>query len=150
MVASGNLHLTLAFLGDQPLSLIHALRQELQSPLSAWPAFTLHSYSINAFPDAKSAIIALEFEPLEIFQRLKQTLDVTLQHKGVVVESRPVRPHITLARGKRGQRLTLPPIACELELKVNEVCLFESKQGAAGNDYRPLWSIPLKENANSL
>lgn len=138
-----NLHLTLAFLGDQPLELIQSLQRELLAPLASLPVFQLYSHCLSTFPDAKSSIVALEFHSCDALQQLKIVVDEALRQSGLVPDQRPLRPHITLARGRRGQRLPLQAQPCELNLSVCGVSLFQSVPGAAGSDYQPLWSIAL-------
>lgn len=138
-----NLHLTLAFLGDQPLELIQSLQHDLLAPLASLPVFQLRSHCLSTFPDAKSSIVALEFHGCDALQQLKAVVDEALRQSGLVPDPRPLRPHITLARGRRGQRLPLQAQPCELNLSVCRVSLFQSVPGAAGSDYQPLWSIAL-------
>lgn len=146
-VESSNLHLTLAFLGDQPLELIQSLQRELLAPLAALPRFQLQSHCLSTFPDAKSAIVALEFHSCSELQKLKDVLDEALLRQGLAPDPRPLRPHLTLARGRRGQRLPLQPQPCTLTLPLQEMILFQSVPGTAGNDYQPLWSVALANSA---
>lgn len=138
-----NLHLTLAFLGDQPLELIPTLQRNLLVSLASLPAFRLTGDRLCGFPDAKSSILALEFHTCDALQQLKTLVDETLRQEGLVPDQRPLRPHITLARGSRGQQLPWQWQPCELRLPVGSVTLFQSVAGAAGSDYRALWSIAL-------
>ena len=142
-VDAANRHLTLAFLGEQPLAALFDLQAALQVLCSSFPAFELSSQRISGFPDAKSSIVALEMEPAESLVKLVTAIQSVLAAQGLPVETRGYRPHVTLGRLPRGQSWKQPSQACELLLVVNKVVLYQSRLTTAGAEYSPLWSLPL-------
>ncbi|MAR92258.1 MAG: RNA 2',3'-cyclic phosphodiesterase [Pseudomonadota bacterium] len=143
-VAPGNRHLTLAFLGDQPPATLARLQSRLQPLLMPLPAFTLHSRMLMGFPDAKSPIVALEFERSEPLDELVQNIRGVLQPLDLPREQRPLRPHVTLGRLPRGRGWQQPPQPLPLSLPVQSVVLYQSRLTEQGAQYTPLWRLPLR------
>ncbi|MEZ5510214.1 MAG: RNA 2',3'-cyclic phosphodiesterase [Gammaproteobacteria bacterium] len=145
-VAPRNWHLTLAFLGDRSASWISTLQQALGSRP---PAVTgslpilLRGRRISGFPDAKSRIVALEFDDSSTLVQLKQQLDQVLQALGWQSDQPSFRPHVTLGRAGRDRRLHLRPVACEVEWPVTQVTLYQSTLKPGGSEYQALWSVPV-------
>lgn len=142
-VAPANRHLTLAFLGNQPLTLAYQLQAELQGGLSQLHCFTLPSTVVSGFPDKKSPIVALQFEAAGALLDLMKVITPVLERLGLPVERRPLRPHITLGRLRRGQGWLHPGQAMILSLPVTSLVLYESRLSPGGAHYTPLWSLPL-------
>ena len=142
-VAPRNWHLTLAFLGNRSFAFGHDLQAALQSALPGDLGFELEGRWVCGFPDAKSRIIALEFHASPQLLQLKARLDQVLLTLGVELEQRPLRPHLTLGRVRRDQRIHFNPVLCDAVLSVRELRLFKSTLAAEGSEYAPLWTLPL-------
>lgn len=130
-VAPADLHLTLAFLGNQPqsnLELLTRIAAELRGQpfrlcldqLSCWRGGLLH-LTPRQVPDE---LVALQ-------QRLQQALLAA----GLPADTRPYRPHLTLARQSR---LPAQAGACTFAWQVKRFALLASQQEAAGNRYHAL------------
>jgi len=133
-----NLHATLAFLGDQPESILPELNQAaIQSQagacelildhLEVWKRSQILSLCPSQVPDPLTAL----------YGALKQRLG----EAGLETETRPYRPHVTLAR-KVKLRMPLPEIQA-IEWWINEFVLVESVIGKQGATYQVLERYPL-------
>jgi len=153
-VRAANRHLTLAFLGQQPLSELYYLQSVLQARLESWAGFSVAAQSINGFPDARSAIVALELEAaavlLELVALVEAALTAVLSQPNQTQHGRRYRPHITLGRLKRGKHWQQPSQSVHWSLPVNSVVLFQSRLTPHGAQYSPLWSLPLLPAALSV
>lgn len=132
-VPAGNLHLTLAFLGEvasSRLPALHVIRTAL-----ATEAFTLTLDRIGEWHHAGVAWIAPTVVPAPLVA-LHRTLNAALGGEGFDVESRPFRPHVTLVR--RRARL-LPDSACDpVAWRVTRVELMVSERVGSAIRYRQI------------
>ncbi|AJR07480.1 RNA 2',3'-cyclic phosphodiesterase [Photobacterium gaetbulicola] len=104
-VSQENLHITLAFLGmvtDEQTNSIVAAAQQLTAP----PAFSLRLTTLGYWKRSKVIWLAPEQPPLPLLA-LAQQLKSLVESCGLEQESRPFKPHITLAKSvaKRPERL---------------------------------------------
>ncbi|RLT93494.1 RNA 2',3'-cyclic phosphodiesterase [Ketobacter sp.] len=150
-VSAVNRHMTLLFLGDQPLAPALKLRAALQPVCASRPEFTLRSQVVSGFPDANSAIVALELESADGLQDwltdIRSVLFGVDTLAGVLANERRYRPHVTLGRLPRGQRWPLPPQPCTLTLTVQSMVLYQSRLTPTGAQYTALWTLPLAAEA---
>ncbi|MNG25662.1 RNA 2',3'-cyclic phosphodiesterase [compost metagenome] len=72
---------------------------------------------------------------------LQQRLQQTLLAAGLPSDTRPYRPHLTLARQSRLPAQTEP---CAFAWQVKRLVLFASQQEAAGKRYHALGEWPLQ------
>lgn len=137
-----NLHLTLRFLGQLELERIPILAQQLKAELSNAARFSFRLTPPFVFPSAsRPRVIALGLEPPEPLERLAQAVERAVCAAGLPAETRPFRPHITLARFPRKMRLT--NLAQELEVgerveEASAVVLFRSVLEPTGLVYSVL------------
>ncbi|MCQ4325847.1 RNA 2',3'-cyclic phosphodiesterase [Stutzerimonas stutzeri] len=98
-VPRANLHLTLAFLGAQPVDHLQALL-ELGATVQA-PAFQLN---LDRLATLGKGFVCLQpsATPLAL-EYLVAALNERLAALGVVLDSRPFLPHLTLTRQARGR-----------------------------------------------
>lgn len=99
-----DLHLTLAFLGDLDAATASALTAHLSG--AAPPAMTLDTLHTERWPDERRPRVqVLCYAEAEALTRLHATVSAALRAVGVPIESRPYRPHVTLARLARASTL---------------------------------------------
>lgn len=136
-VAYNNLHLTLAFLGEQPAD----RSQTLDAVLRHLPPFelTLAIDRVSYFTRQQIAWAGMSCVP-EPLLSLQSELLQALQHHGMDLEARGFRPHITLARNAPPP----PDMAFETIIwKVEEIALVKSVTDPRGAQYDILSSRPL-------
>lgn len=138
-----NRHMTLAFLGQQPLSLMYKLEAALQQRLLDCVGFSVAAETVAGFPDAKSPVVAVQLETCSHLLALVTTIQATLSAFELPVERRSYRPHVTLGRLKRGRSWRQAPIPLQWRLEVSSVVLFRSHLLPEGVQYSAVWSLPL-------
>jgi 2'-5' RNA ligase len=138
--AAGNLHLTLAFLGDVAVTRLTVLRAIGAAVASAVPPFALTFDRVGAFGDAGIAWAGTSAPPREL-ERLTQLLNGALAKEGFPIERRPFHPHVTLARRCRSPAGagSVAPIAWNVE----RIVLNASERSPHGLRYRELDAWPL-------
>lgn len=119
------LHLTLHFLGDVPIARLPELAEGLRVPFKP---FELR------FGEAKLwthgvAVLEPDWAPARL-QALHAALGEALQALGLPCESRPYRPHVTLAR--RAGHATPPQAGPTIRWRVRSYALMHSSLGADG------------------
>ena len=132
------LHLTLAFLGDQPAARVEALCR-VGAGIRA-PAFALTLDTIGAFQRTGIAWLGASAPQREL-GALQGELAVALRASGFVLDARPYAPHLTLARrcAVAAERRLAQPLCWH----VSSLVLVESESGRAGPAYRTLAEWPL-------
>jgi 2'-5' RNA ligase len=135
-VAEANLHLTLAFIGQQPLPRV-AVLQELAAQLHA-PAFELQLDQLNHFRNG--LLYLAPSQPPEALLKLAEQLREALLEAGISLQSRPYHPHLSLMRHCPIQQLDTSPT---FDWSVRHFALFASESAANGRLYRQLqrWSL---------
>jgi 2'-5' RNA ligase len=138
-VATENLHLTLAFLGERPAKLVARLSQSAAGIECA--AFTLHLDDVGYWRKTGLAWLGTDAPSTEL-TGLQRQLVRALAGAGVEQEARPVAPHITLARriGTIVRRRLASPIAWN----VDSFSLVQSELGREGASYHVLKTWPLR------
>jgi 2'-5' RNA ligase len=144
-------HLTLAFLGDVPIGgrirASNALHLATRSARSCGVALSGRLGSFQGRFGDRVLWAAVEPEDSGL-QMLVDCIRRELNAADVEFDDRPFRPHLTLARGRRGQALprvralTGPGLPCRWA--VPTVALMSSRQGQ-GNHYRTIATWPLHE-----
>ena len=139
-----NYHVTLAFLGEQPPSVIDRLADELDYELSSYGVDS-KIRGVSPFPETKPKLIAAMLQPTDsLLDVHKQVLRATNNTK-IAFEKRRFIPHITLGRLRhsRNPYAGTIPLAFELELDFDEVVLYESHLRSNGAEYEPIFRYPL-------
>ena len=99
-VTSGNIHVTLKFLGDVPGARIDAIGRSLEPVCAATPPMRLSVAGLGAFPSPRAPRVVwagLQGD-IELLSSLARSVDAALVTLGYPAESRPFTPHLTLAR----------------------------------------------------
>ncbi len=147
-------HLTFAFLGEQPESLIAQISPALSTNLVAIPRFEAHLEGSGFFPNARRARVGwIGLEPEANFAAIAHAVrDVVTKH-GVVLDGGEFRPHLTLMR----IRDSWPPASIDLfakslhdyqssTLAVESITLFSSQLNPRGAIHTPLATFSLADN----
>jgi 2'-5' RNA ligase len=136
--ASNQIHLTLAFLGEQPEARVATLCR-LAGDLRA-RVFTLTLDVLGGFARGGIAWLGAS-EPQPGLAALHRELAAALRQEGFAVDERPYTAHLTLARRSRApleRRLAQP-----LGWPVTSFFLVASELGRGGSTYRKLAEWPL-------
>lgn len=136
-VATANLHLTLAFLGQDPSARLEALL-DMAAAIEAAP-FDLR---LDRLLRWRNGILLLApSQPPGALLRLRRALRSGLAELELPVETRPFSPHLTLARDVAPLEDVPPPPT--FVWQVDHFSLFCSQNDAAGVRYRTLgrWAL---------
>ena len=140
-----NLHLTVRFLGniteDQRLN----LKDTLPPALQACSPFQAPIGSPLVFPPHAPHVIALPItlnEPLALFYRQIETI---VQACGLLAETRPFSPHVTLGRLRIPKAIPLNFLTTALPqyFDFKEIALYKSVPKRHGRLYTPLFQVKL-------
>ncbi len=138
-ISGEHVHLTLAFLGDVPLTSVPDLR-DVGDHLPRAGA-VLDFDTLGAWRASGVAWVAPSTLP-EPLVHLHATLNQSLRDTGFDVEGRPFRPHVTLAR-RCVQPQPRAPIA-PITWAVRKLCLIGSELTADGPIHTTLAEWPLE------
>jgi 2'-5' RNA ligase len=139
-VPAGNLHVTLAFLGNVHRARIHVLTAVAAGLHGLRVTLTLDTQ--GTFRRAGVAWIAPREVPAAL-QALHAALSDALVAAGFALEPRAWRPHVTLAR--HCARPVAPVLRAPLHLDVDAFALYESVTEPAGPRYDELGRWPLSQ-----
>jgi 2'-5' RNA ligase len=152
---SSLLHVTLAFLGEQPEEALPGLERIGAEAASASTASTLRLGQPGFFGSrAAPRVLWLGLDgDLGALQALQTRLDRGLREAGFQLEERPFSPHITLARRRdraAGRAATPwpPAIVTHLEFPLHQLTLFQSKLSSRGPSYIPLAQAALSGSSS--
>ncbi|SPF77957.1 RNA 2',3'-cyclic phosphodiesterase [Pseudoprimorskyibacter insulae] len=145
-----NLHLTLAFLGDQPQTALEDLHPGLDA--ISLPPVPLQSAGVVPFSAKHQTAIALTIKDTPELSALHKAVARAVRHSGIRLERRKFRPHVTIARMASSQMAssaaqtllagTPPqPIAPE---RTDSFALYESELTPQGARYTPLADYSLR------
>jgi 2'-5' RNA ligase len=100
-------HLTLKFLGNVPAEQIASICQALEHAARDMAPFTVGAQSLGCFPNtSRPRILWMGLDdPQQALSSLQQQVEAALQALGFAPETRPFRPHLTLARFQEGRRV---------------------------------------------
>jgi 2'-5' RNA ligase len=139
-------HLTFAFLGEQPETLIDALAPLLERALASVAAFDATLHDCGFFPNPRHARVGwVGVEPGKSFTAVAQATRAAVNAAGVTLDGGEFRPHLTLMR----IRDRWPPLSIETfckalgdyrseSFRVDGVTLYASKLNPNGAVHTPL------------
>lgn len=139
-VREDNMHLTLAFLGEQPGGRLGALRKCMER--AAAGSFGLELGNVGRFRRSGGDVWWLGVRLSPELRELQARLCSELRSAGFETEERPFRPHITLLRQAGGDAPRTPDFP-PLEQRVERMTLFESMRERGVLVYRPLARVEL-------
>jgi RNA 2',3'-cyclic 3'-phosphodiesterase len=138
---SAKLHVTMKFMGELSLDAVLPFGNALGVLASGKRAPRPGSFRLDAFPSVEEAeIVVAELEdPFGDLGKLAVAVDKLAKKHGCPTETRPFRPHVTLARLKRPydtRRWLRPELAGGAdECAAIAVTLYRSDRGAEGSTY---------------
>lgn len=154
-VRSGNIHLTLKFLGDVGEEMIDELGEVLASACKGLAPIELSMGEPGGFPNMeRPRVIWLGLEgELEKLEALKEEIEKVCRPAGFPREKRSFHPHLTLGRVKDPRKasanladlLGRAKTASAGTVTVNAVHLYKSDLTRDGAIYTKLKSFPLKQ-----
>ena len=138
--APDTLHLTVVFVGTVRAADVATVRDAGDSV--TWEAHDLALDTLGAFARAGIAWAAPARAP-DALARINRGLVGELAARGVATEARPYRPHVTLARLRKGARAGPVEGGPALEpFTADEVTLYRSRLSPRGARYEPLvWRV---------
>ncbi|MDQ3677826.1 MAG: RNA 2',3'-cyclic phosphodiesterase [Actinomycetota bacterium] len=138
-VPEQNLHLTLAFLGSRSREEADAVAALL--PVVAAPVGELRTAGALWLPPRRPGVLAVALAGMPQLEALQRSLVGALADAvGHEPEHRRFRPHVTVARVRRGRRgratdLSQPPAST---FEADALTLYRSLTGPGGSRYEPL------------
>ena len=147
-----NIHITLKFIGDtapELVPMIHALLEKLCEPL--FP-FEVECLGVGVFPEPRRPRIlwaGLDEKSAEVLGLLQTALERDLHKLGLDKESRPYRPHVTLARVKSRSAPSFEELIADYsdvsfgKSYIKDLILYESHLDSTGPRYEVVHRYPL-------
>ena len=145
-------HLTFAFLGEQPESLVDTIAPDLERSIAATPKFEASLKSCGLFPNARHARVGwIGLSPDDRFGEVARVVRSVVTKAGVELDRADFRPHLTLMR----IRDSWPPASIDLfqrslrdyrsqPFTVDAVTLFSSELNPKGAVHTPLRRFALQ------
>lgn len=154
-VPTGNIHLTLKFLGDVSPTNLEMLAQMLNVEVSKHQTFEMKFEGLGAFPNPRRPrVIWIGIQAPAGLEALQHGIEAATATLGYPPEKRPFSPHLTVGRVKQKvSSAGMQKIRTALEetqigtlgsAQVNAVHLFKSDLKPTGAVYTQLFSAPLK------
>lgn len=150
-VASENLHVTLAFLDDQPeaqLRVLHELLSEI-----ALPALDLHVKGLSALGGKTPRLLVADVAPSSELSALQRKIRNTVHSAGIDLPRVRFHPHVTLVRfARRLEPGEIQRIGMALQTHgdfslpgfgIDRFCLYQSTPLPDGPRYETLAEYPL-------
>ena len=156
-VPTGNIHLTLKFLGDVSPANIEMLAQMLNVEVSQHQIFEMEFGGLGAFPNPRRPrVIWIGIQAPPGLEALQHGIEAATATLGYPPEKRPFSPHLTIGRVKQKiNSAGMQKIRTALEetqigslgtARVTSVHLFKSDLKPAGAVYTRLFSASLKND----
>ncbi len=151
LVDPDSMHVTLAFLDDQPLTMIEAVHEAL-GEISVAP-FEMTIRGVDVFGGNSPRLVFAGIEPSEALSGLRRKIRTAVQGAGVQLKHTRFRPHVTLARISKDRQQDIGPrLGRFLEMhagltlgpvKVEAFGLYQSHLAPEGASYEVLVDYPL-------
>ena len=138
-VPENNRHLTLAFLGNRPVSEVDNLIQQFDESYHQETRFQYSLSTLERFPDTTGRIIALTNEPTGPLDSLFQITLKLLQRNDIRFDRKKFRPHVTLGRIRRPKHVKKTfDRQINIKLDITRITLFQSTLTDSGSIYSAL------------
>lgn len=147
----GNIHITLAFLGDTDENLIESINSMLSEKCRQSHNFEIVLRGFGVFKNYRDPrILWMGIDKSDELNSLNSIISEGLRDIGIKMEDRPFSPHLTLGRIRSVSNImklkTFIENSGDTEIQkvpVNEIILYESILKKTGSVYRPLFSYEL-------
>lgn len=147
-VRTGNMHVTLKFLGETDAAKLDAVRNALGAVRSEQPV-TLEFCGLGFFPNEKRPrVFWAGIQASANLKSLAADIDQVAHRLGFPVEDRPFTPHLTLARfeppgiaPKLREAIRIHEVQSFGSLTTAEFHLIESKLKPAGAEYTTVHTV---------
>jgi 2'-5' RNA ligase len=158
-VATGNIHLTLKFLGDVSPANVEMLTQMLSVEADQHQTFGMEFGGLGAFPNSgRPRVLWVGIQAPDELEALQHGIEAATGKLGYPVEKRPFSPHLTIGRVKKNAGSAgVQKVSHALEgtkigslgsAKIIAVHLFKSDLKPTGAVYTKLFSAPLKNEVS--
>ena len=160
-----SLHVTLKFIGEQPIDRVEAITERLRRVESG--VFEIRSAGFGFFPTAKAPrVFWIGIHASPQLTKLAESIDMATAEFGIPREDRPYTPHLTLARAGAGRSSGSPkwrkgdgpnPTFAVLEKRLaamgeldfgtmtaREFILYQSQLSPKGSKYTKLQRFPMQ------
>jgi 2'-5' RNA ligase len=147
------IHLTVKFLGDVDEQRLPEIAAGVQSACRGARGFDLLVSGVGSFPNSRNPkVVFADCEPSPPLEILQDHIERAMSDLGFALEGRAFRPHLTLARARRGalkdswsglNRITAGVRFNEVA-HVTSVEVMESRLRPSGPQYSVRNSIPLE------
>ncbi len=143
-----NWHITLIFLGSTPEYAIDMLQQLIEETFTDIQPFRTGLNGIGVFPNNHHPkVLWLGVDDIEFLMPAYTQMAELLQQNGFLLENKPLKPHLTLARIKNTPQNNSFTSLIEQyrnfdfgSVSINRVVLYESISTPEGPDYKPLFA----------
>ena len=150
-VPTGNVHLTLKFLGDTAPSGIESIKAALATEAEQYRPFDMSVRGFGAFPSSrKPRVLWVGITAPPVLASLQREVDVATARLGYNTEERPFSPHLTIGRVRQNITTSgIQKIRDEISnitigdlgsVQVDAVHLFKSELQAGGSVYTRLYA----------
>ena len=154
-VPTHNLHLTLKFLGNVPVSHLEFIKQMLSQVAESTPQFDMQIGGIGSFPNSnRPRVLWVGIHAPATLATLQKAIEDGTSRLGYEKEERSFSPHLTLGRVRQGidakelQKISNAISSIQLgkigTARVDSVHLYQSDLNSAGSVYTKLFSTPLR------
>lgn len=154
-VLTHNLHLTLKFLGNVPVSHLEFLKQMLAQATDSITQFDLQIGGIGSFPNSnRPRVLWVGIHAPALLSNLQKAIEEGAKRLGYEKEERPFSPHLTLGRVRQGldgkdlQKISNALSSIQLGkigiARVDSVHIYKSDLNSEGSVYTKLFSTPLR------
>jgi len=145
-VPAGNRHLTLAFLGNKPASVVENLIQLFDETYRRESPFQYNMSTLTRFPGLKGRIVALLGDPVRPLNNLAQIALELLRRNNIQFDQREFRPHITLGRIKQAKHVKTDfDRRMNVNLNIDTIVLYQSTLTGSGPVYSKLKQTRLNQ-----
>jgi 2'-5' RNA ligase len=145
------LHVTLAFLGEQPPERLEVLQRVGAVAANVGRGGALRLGQAGQFGSKRAPrVLWVDLAgDLEALLSLQSRLDAALRAAGFGLEERPFTPHITLARRREAAQGGAPegwppePPRSRISFQLTRLVLFQSRLSPRGPTYVPVFEFPI-------
>jgi 2'-5' RNA ligase len=156
LVAPGNIHVTLEFLGDVDINITGNITNALEAAIQGTTPFNIEASGLGVFPNMNRIQILWVglTGDLEKLGQLQKRIEESLKPLGFPPEGRPFTPHLTLARvrdyarpderRKLGELISATRFEGKYKIDIKAINLIKSQLTPEGPIYTKISTVTLK------